>query len=172
MSIFHRYSSTIHGNYRRAYLRCGAITALLLAAYILVRLLLGTPVPTPTSLPLDGIMLVLIFLFMAYYRNSLPDKKITLKEALLFGIGTAALAALLFALLLWVICLSSAEQTILFTNNMTDHEITVLDPQLHYWAAWWAIVAALELLMLGAFGAFIAAIFFRNEKSEIIHRKQ
>ncbi len=172
MGVFHRYKSEIHGNYRRAYLRCGGIAALLLGAYILVRLLIGNPVPTPTSLPLDGILIVLVFLFMAYYRNSLPDKKITLKEALLFGIGTAAVAALLFALILWIVGLSSAEQTVLFTNNMTSQDITPQDPQLHYWAAWWAIVAGVELLLLGSFAAFIAAIFFRNEKSEIKQHKQ
>ena len=83
MGIFHRYSSTIHGNYRQAYLRCGLLTGALLAAYLLVRCLMGSPVGSPLSYVSDAVLLVCIFLFSAYYRNSLPDKLVTLKELML-----------------------------------------------------------------------------------------
>lgn len=172
MAIFHRYQSTIHGNYRRNYLRCGLVTGLLLAAYVLVRLLMRNPVESPLSYVSDAILLVCIFLFAAYYRNSLPDRRVTLKELMLFGIGTAAVAAILYGLLLCGIGIAFPGQTVLFTNSMTPNEVTLQDPQLHYWAIMWAIVAAVETLLLGGFGAFLAAIFFRNEKSEIKHKQQ
>lgn len=172
MGIFHRYKSEIHGSYRKAYLRGGALTGALLAAYVLIRLLAGTPMESPVSLVVDAILLVVLCLLTAWYRNSLPDKRITLKEAMLFGIGTATVAGVIYGLLLWTIGLSSATQTVVFTNTMTGNDITASDPQLHYWAAWWAIVAGLETIVLGAFGAFLAAIFFRNEKSEIKTHKQ
>lgn len=172
MSIFHRYNSTIHGNYRKAYLRCGLITGLLLAAYVLVRLLMGSPLQSPTSYISDAIILVAVFLFMAFYRNALPDHKITLKEAMLFGIGLALVAALLYGVALWAIGFAFPQQTVLFTNSMTGQQITPQDPQLHYWAAWWAIYSTLLMALLGSFGAFVAAIFFRNEKSEIRTKKQ
>lgn len=172
MAVFHRYRSTIHGNYRRAYLRCGLIVGVLLVAYVLVRLLMGNPVESPLSYVSDAILLVCIFLFAAYYRNSLPDKKVTLKELMLFGIGTAAVASLLYGLMLWGVGVAFPQQTVLFTNSMTPNEVTLEDPQLHYWAALWAIVAAVEVLLLGGFGAFLAAILFRNEKSEIKHKQQ
>ncbi len=171
MSIFHRYKSEIHGNYRRAYLRSGLLTGTLLALYVLIRLLMGKPMESPVSLVTDIVLLVLLFLLTAWYRNSLPEKRITLKEAMLFGMGTAAVAGIVYGLLLWLIDLSSAGQTVLFTTTMTGNEITAEDPQLHYWAAWWAIVAGAGTILLGAFGAFLAAIFFRNEKSEIKHSK-
>ena len=170
--VFHRYKSEIHGNYRRAYLRSGLLTGALLAAYILVRLLAGTPVESPFSLFIDAILLVALFLLTAWYRASLPDKKITLKEAMLFGIGMSLVAGIVYGLLLWAIGLSSATQTVLFTNTMTGNAITAEDPQIHYWAAWWAILSGLETILLGSFGAFIAAILFRNEKSEIKHKQQ
>lgn len=170
MGIFHRYDSTIHGNYRRAYLRCGLLTGVLLAAYVLVRLLMGKPMESPASMIVDAILLVAVFLLTAYYRNSLPEKKITLKEAMLFGMGLAAVTGIVYGLILWAIGLTSAEQTILFTNTMTGNTITAQDPQLHYWAAWWAIVAGVETIFLGAFGAFVASILFRNEKAPI-HKK-
>ena len=171
MGIFHRYNSTIHGNYRKAYLRCGAITGLLLSAYLLVRILMGKPMITPASYVSDAIILVAVFLFTAYYRNSLHEKKITLKEAMLFGSGTAVLAAIIYGLALWVIGIAFPLQTVVFTHNLMVKEITAQDPQLHYWAALWAIVAFVEMAVLGAFGAFVASILFRNEKPEIKHRK-
>lgn len=170
MAIFHRYDSTIHGNYRKSYLRCGLLTGLLMALYVLVRLLLRTPVESPFSLVIDAILLVAVFLLTAYYRNALPEKKITLKEAMLFGMGTSLVASVVYGLLLWAIGLSSAEQTVLFTNTMTDSHITAEDPQLHYWAAWWAILSGIETIVLGAFGAFVAAVLFRNEKA-VVHKK-
>lgn len=164
MSIFHRYNSTIHGNYRRAYLRSGLATGLLLALYVLVRLLAGTPLSSPVSLVSDAILLVAIFLFMAHYRNSLPDKRITLKEALLFGFGTAILAGLLYALLLWAIAVAFPRQTLLFNDT---YQLSTDSYPLHYWAAWWAFLAAVGNTLLGSFGAFVAAIILRNEKAQI-----
>ena len=171
MGIFHRYESQIHGNYRKAYLRSGLVTGVLLAAYVWVRLLMGKPMESPTSLISDAILLVAVFLFSAYYRNSLPDKKITLKEAMLFGIGLSCVAGVLYGVILWCIGLSSTTQTVVFTNTMTGNDITPQDPQLHYWAAWWAIVAGMGTILLGAFASFLAAIFFRNEKSNIRTKK-
>ena len=172
MGIFHRYNSTIHGNYRKAYLRSGLITGVLLAAYVLIRLLMGKPLESPTSYVSDAVMLVAVFLFMAFYRNSLPDKKITLKEAMLFGIGTAVVAAFIYGLALWAFGLAFQQQTALFSTTMTGNEVTTQDPQLHYWAAWWAIYSFVLMALLGSFGAFVAAIFFRNEKSDIKNRKK
>ena len=172
MGIFHRYGSTIHGNYRRAYLRCGLLAGALLSAYMLVRLLMGKPIPSPTNYVCDAILLVAVFLFTAYYRNSLPEKKITLKEAMLFGIGTPILAALVYGVVLWIGGILAPQQTVVFTHNMMEKEITTQDPQLHYWALFWALVAVVEMAVLGSFGAFVASIIFRNEKSEIKQHKK
>jgi hypothetical protein len=143
------------------------LTGALLACYVLVRLLAGRPMESPLSLIVDIIFIVVLFLLTAWYRNSLPEKKITLKEAMLFGMGTAAVAGVVYGLALWVIGINSASQTVLFTTTMTGNEVGLQDPQLHYWAAWWAIVAGIETILLGSFGAFLSAIFFRNEKGMI-----
>ena len=172
MGFFHRYNSTIHGNYRRAYLRCDLLTGVLLAFYIIARLLAGTPAESPISYISDAILLVLVILLTAYYRNSLPEKKITLKEAMLFGIGTSVLAALVYGLAIVVIGLVAPEQTVLFTASLSGQTITPQDPQLHYWAAMWGFVTFVDVALLGAFGSFLAAIFLRNEKSEIKHNQK
>ena len=172
MAIFHRYISQIHGNYRRAYLRSGLLVGALLVLHVVARHLIGRPVASPASYAGDAIMLVGVVLFMAYYRASLPEKRITLKEAMLFGMGTATVAAFVYGVALWLTGLLWPGQTVLFTGTVAGQEVSLQDPQLHYWAAWWGIYAGVLMWVLGGFGAFLGAIFLRNEKSEIKQHKQ
>ena len=164
MNYFRRYDSTIHGNYRKAYLRCGLITGGLLTLYIMMRDLMGTPAESPEAYLSDGIMLVAVFLFTLLYRNSLADKKASLKELMLFGLGTALVASVLYGICLWLFGYAVPEQTVLFTTTMRGEEAVAAAPS-HYWAAWWGLESGIKLAVLGGFGAFIAALLFRNEKS-------
>ena len=158
MSIFHRYKSTIHGNYRRAYLRSGLVTGLLLAAgHMALHTHHSSLITDHSTLILNIVLMVAVFLFTAWYRHSLPLQRITLKEAMLFGIGLSLVAAPLYALLLFIL------QTTFY--NLLPPPSSDYPP--HYWAALSAILAALGTLLLGSFSAFLAAIFLRNEKSEI-----
>ena len=166
MKFFRRYDSTIHGNYRKAYLRCGLITGGLLTLYIMVRYLMGTPAESPEAYLSDGIMLLALFLFTLLYRNSLAEKKATLKELMLFGLGTALVASVLYGICLWLFGYAVPEQTLLFTTTMRGASAVAAAPS-HYWAAWWGIESAIKLALLGGFGAFIAALLFRNEKSAL-----
>ena len=168
MGIFHRYSSEIHGNYRQAYLKGGVAVGALLAAYVLIRLLAGRPMESPVSLVIDAVLLVALLLLTAWYRHGLPEGKITLKEAMLFGMGLALVAGLVYGLLLWAIGATSSTQTVLFTNTMLgENTVDSMNPQLHYWAAWWGIESAVKLAVLGGFAAFLAALLFRNEKAAV-----
>lgn len=170
MRFFHRYSSTIHGKYRKVYLRCGLITGGLLALYIMVRYLMGSPAESPEAYMSDIIMLVAVFLFTLLYRNSLAEKKATLKELMLFGMGTAVVASVLYGLCLWLFGYAIPEQTDLFTRTLRGEEAVLSAPS-HYWAAWWGFESAIKLAVLGGFGAFIAAIVFKNEKGAIKEKK-
>ena len=170
MRFFHRSSSTIHGNYRKAYLRCGLITGGLLALYIMVRYLMGSPAESPEAYMSDIIMLVAVFLFTLLYRNSLAEKKATLKELMLFGMGTAVVASVLYGLCLWLFGYAIPEQTDIFTRTLRGEEAVLSAPS-HYWAAWWGFESAIKLAVLGGFGAFIAAIVFKNEKGAIREKK-
>ena len=172
MRFFHRYQSTIHGNYRKGYLRCGALTGLLLMLYVMVRYLIGMPSETPEGYAVDGILLAAVVVFIYLYRNSLTEQRATLKELMLFGMGTAVLASMLYGLFLWAFGVGVPSQTVLFTKTLTGTEILTTDPELHYWAAWWAIVAGIKMALLGAFGAFMGALFFRNEKGEVVSKEK
>ena len=171
MRFFHRYNSTIHGNYRRAYLRCGLIVGGLLSLYIMVRWWVGSPAESPEGYMSDMIMLVTVFLFTLLYRNSLEGKRSTLKELMLFGGGTAVVASVLYGLCLWLLGYAIPEQTDLFTRTMRGEE-AVLSAPTHYWAAWWGFESAMKLAVLGGFGAFIAAMVFKNEKGTIREKRR
>ena len=166
MGIFHRYESEIHGNYRKGYLRFGTITGVVLMLYILVRYLMGKPAESPEAYLTDGIMLVSVFIFTYLYRNAMPEKKATLKELMLLGLGTAVVASVLYGLFLWAFGSAVPSQTELFTRTMRGEEALVSAP-IHYWAAWWGIESAVKLAVLGGFGAFLAALLFRNEKAAV-----
>lgn len=171
MKFFHRYNSTIHGNYRKAYLRCGLITGGLLALYIMVRYLMGSPAESPEAYMSDIIMLLAVFLFTLLYRNSLEEKKATLKELMLFGLGTAVVASLLYGICLWLFGYAVPEQTDLFTRTLRGEEAVLSAPS-HYWAAWWGVESAIKLAVLGGFGAFVASLLFKNEKSDVHSKKE
>lgn len=171
MKFFHRYNSTIHGNYRKAYLRCGLITGGLLALYIMVRYLMGSPAESPEAYMSDIIMLLAVFLFTLLYRNSLEEKKATLKELMLFGLGTAVVASLLYGVCLWLFGYAVPEQTDLFTRTLRGEEAVLSAPS-HYWAAWWGVESAIKLAVLGGFGAFVASLLFKNEKSDVHSKKE
>ncbi len=170
MRFFHRYNSTIHGNYRKAYLRCGVITGVLLILYILVRYMMGLTAESPVSYFSDGIMLLAVFLFTLLYRNALAEKKATLKELMLFGMGTAMVASILYGIFIWMLGFAIPQQTELFTNTLMKEGAFVEFPA-HYWSALWGMVSTVFMALLGGFGAFIAALLFRNEKSEMRLRK-
>ena len=73
-------------------------------------------------------------------------------------LGTSRIAALL-----WGFGLAVPSQAALFAHATTGAEVTHEDPQIHYWAAFAAIVAAVKLALIGCFGAFLAAVFFKND---------
>ena len=168
--FLHRYKSTIHGNYRRNYLRCGLFTAIILITYILLRLLFRNPAPSPQSYLSDAILLLSIALCALLYRRSLPHNKVSLKELTLFGFGTALIASILYGIFLCAFQTLIPSQTVLYTQTLSGTHITLHDPQIHYWAAWWAILTTVKMIILGGFGAFLAALLFRTEKGSVVSK--
>ena len=169
MKLMRRYRSTMHGRYGVAGLLSGAAVGLLMGLYVLLRLLLGDAAERPVSLTTDIIAIVCIGLLMARYRGSLPEGKITLKEAMLFGLTAAATAGVAYGLCVWGCGSLSEKQVLLFIEGMMGKPWAEGDGLLRYWAAWWGIVSAVETAVVGALGAFVASLFLRNEKAERIN---
>jgi len=171
LRFFHRYRSTIHGNYRKAYLRSGLLTGVMLMLYLWVRYLMGNPAESPVSYLSDGILLVAGFLFTMLYRNALPDRKATLKELMLFGMGTAVIACVVYGVFIWIMGFTARGQIELFTGTMMDNA-PFTDYPAHYWSAFWGFVSAVIMAVLGGFGAFISALILKNEKGEIVKKNR
>ena len=142
------------------------LTGVMLMLYLLVRWLMRNPAESPVSYLSDGILLLAVFLFTMLYRNSLPDRKASLKELMLFGMGTALVGCLLYGLYIWVAGFAITGQIELFTNTLMENE-PFADYPAHYWSALWALMSVVFMAVLGGFGAFISAIILRNEKPEI-----
>lgn len=147
------------------------MTGIMLVLYLLVRWLMRNPAESPISFLSDGILLVAGFLFTMLYRNTLPDRKATLKELMLFGLGTAILACFLYGLFIWVSGFAIPGQIELFTNTMKGSGEFSKFPA-HYWSAFWAFIAAVFMAVLGGFGAFISALILKNEKPVVKTKKQ
>lgn len=147
------------------------MTGIMLVLYLLVRWMMNNPAESPISFLSDGILLVAGFLFSMLYRNTLPDRKATLKELMLFGLGTAILACFLYGLFIWVSGFAIPGQIELFTNTMKGSGEFSKFPA-HYWSAFWAFIAAVFMAVLGGFGAFISALILKNEKPVVKTKKQ
>lgn len=147
------------------------MTGIMLVLYLLVRWMMRNPAESPISFLSDGILLVAGFLFSMLYRNTLPDRKATLKELMLFGLGTAILACFLYGLFIWVSGFAIPGQIELFTNTMKGSGEFSKFPA-HYWSAFWAFIAAVFMAVLGGFGAFISALILKSEKPVVKTKKQ
>lgn len=147
------------------------MTGIMLVLYLLVRWMMNNPAESPISFLSDGILLVAGFLFTMLYRNTLPDRKATLKELMLFGLGTAIMACFLYGLFIWVSGFAIPGQIELFTNTMKGSGEFSKFPA-HYWSAFWAFIAAVIMAVLGGFGAFISALILKNEKPVVKTKKQ
>lgn len=176
--IIKRYQSTIYGPYRVAYVRCGAITAVVLAGYVAMCRLLGSPIQTPETYGTDAVLLIALILFMLRYRKSLPDEKVTFKELMLFGLGMTLVATFLYGLFMWLYCgVLDKGQTSLFAEAriaMMESPETggaeaqvAIDHVRHYSAFDWAFIGFFRSAVMGGLIAFFAAILLRTERAPV-----
>lgn len=171
--IFRRYKSTIHGNYRVAYLKWGLLSGALMSLYLLLRHLLGSPCPSPADLWKDLLLVVVMLLAMYLYRKNLSDGKVTMKELLLLGLGIGLVSAVVYGLFVWLYCgVLYPEMTALYADRFkTDASsaegyLAALNPWM--WALMFGFVnTALTSIIVAFFGALI----FRTEKGDIVSPK-
>lgn len=167
--IFRRYKSEIHGNYRIAYLKWGLLTGVLLSLYLLARHLLGAPCTSPADLGKDGLLIVAMLVSMYLYRRSLPEKRVTMKELLLLGIGIGLVSAVVYGLFVWLYCgVMYPEMTEVYAEQFKTDEaraegyLAALNPVM--WALMFGFVnTALTSIIVAFFGALI----FKTEKAEL-----
>ena len=167
-SIFRRYKSEIHGNYRAAYLKYGVLTGLAMGLYLFVRHWVGYPSSTPSDLGKDVLMIAAIILFTYLYRRGLADGRVTFKELVLLGLGTGVTAAVVYGLAVWLYCgVAYPEMTTVYADRFrtdettTEAYVSALNPV--PWALFYGFV---HTAVTSIIVAFFAALIFKTEKGE------
>lgn len=169
--IFRRYRSEIHGNYRVAYLKYGLLTGVVMSLYLFLRHWIGHPLPTPSDLVKDFILIAAIVLFTYVYRKGLPDRRVTFKELILMGMGIGLVAALVYGLALWLYCgVAYPDMTEAYAAGFRTEEsssegyLAALNP-----AMWAFFYGFLHTVVTSIIVAFFAALVFRTEKGERVN---
>lgn len=176
--FFRRYQSTIHGNYRRAYLTIGVATGVAMSVVVALRNWMGSaPMATPENYLTELVLAAGIVWGSWRYRKNLPDGLVTLKELMLLGIGIGLVGAVVYGLWTWLHCG-------VLDTGMTEHynncRIAVMDdpadsPEARiaveqvrkYTAGDWAFIAAFRTAVMSVIITFFSALVFRTEKGEI-----
>lgn len=167
--IIRQYRSEIHGDYRSAYLMWGALTGLLLSLYLLLRHWVGAPCRTPSDLGKDALLLLAMGLSMYFYRRSLPDKMVTMKELLLLGLGTGFVAAVVYGLFVWLYCgVMYPDMTEVYAerfktvDSAPEGYVAALNPGM--WALMFGFVNS---FLTSIIVAFFGALVLKTEKAEV-----
>ena len=182
MGVLRRYQSDIYGNYRKAYLRDGALTGLLLGLVVLFCKLIYYPIYAPENYVTDLTLLVATLFFAYRYRARLPERRVFFKELMLYGLGLGIVAAVLYGLFLLFYggvvdegfadrCLEHfilGEQQGSASEEQKAETIAVMRTyRLHTWA----FIGAFRTAVMSIMTAFVAALLFRTEKNVVRPKK-
>lgn len=102
MGLVRRYSSVMHGSYKRACLKYGLYIGLVFSFVLFFRWLIVLPASQPMGIVENVLQLGLMFAFVAMYRNALPERRITFKESYIVGLGSAIVGAIVYGLFLYI----------------------------------------------------------------------
>ncbi|MCQ2262452.1 MAG: DUF4199 domain-containing protein [Bacteroidales bacterium] len=178
--VLRQYKSTIYGNYRKAYLKCGILTGL--ASALLMLFLWMIRVDDSRFEPCGWeieLMFAVVIGFECYrYRKSLPGEKVTLKELMLFGLGSGVVGAVIYGVLLVLLCATAlpglkeafVEGRIAVMPSIDEgfEAKQAIETVRGYTAADWGFIGGFRAAVMSVLIAFLAAIVLRTEKSEVV----
>lgn len=176
--VLRQYQSEICGNYRKAYLRYGLFSGLIMSAYVLFMRIIILPVSTPTGYGTDIALLLCMLLFSYLYRRTLPDERVFFKELMLMNLGLGVVAAVVYGLFL--LLYGQVFDTDFFTRCMDDfvrnaqnadkpaEDIRRMVEAYQNYRPWhWASIGAFRTAVMAIIEAFVAALVFRTEKNVV-----
>lgn len=174
--FFRRYKSTIYGNYRRAYLLYGVAIGVVMGLISLIYNVASTiPLGNPDNYVTNLVMAIGIFGFSYHYRQQLPEKKVTLKELMLLGLGMGVVSSLIFGLWeLFDLKVLSPEmvdyynsQRIATMPTETPEQMSQIAIVKGYTASDWAFISGFRSVVLSILIMFFSALVFRTEKAPV-----
>ncbi len=177
MKFLRRYQSEIYGEYRKAYLRDGAMSGLIIGVAVLFCKLIYYPIFAPENYVTDLVLLACTLFFAYRYRSRLENNKVYFKELMLYGLGLGVVAAVVYGLFLLLYggvidkdfaarCLEHfihGEQNGAGTEEEKAATIAVMRTyKLHTWA----FIGFFRTAVMSIMTAFVAALVFRTEKNK------
>lgn len=168
--IISKYSSEIHGPYLTKSLKYGLIIGALLCIGLLIRFMIMKPPSSPISLTDNIIMLLSMGCMVFWYRNTLPEKKITFKEAWLTGFFSGSIASLLFGIYMYIYIIwidaNMPDRCIKVLKNVEQYkDYTYQQFQAMTTPSTIALQAIIYNVIMAIIWAFCVAIVVRNEKA-------
>lgn len=177
MRLIRRYSSQMHGNYKKAILRYGVYVGLIFSFVLIFRLLLVLPVSQPMSYVENILQLVLLFVFVYLYKRQLPERRINFKEAYTVALGSAVVGSVIYGMVLYlyVLYIDPEMQTRCLeiqqranVNGEFSHEELQNMVKPSYIAGSAIILNSVMAIMW----AMVVAIFLRNERAVVVPPKE
>jgi hypothetical protein len=176
MGLLNRYKSTMHGNYKIAVFKYGLLIGIGLSLVILFRYWFKMPISEPVSYYEDISMLVFLFIAVFLYKRGLKERKITLKESYILGLGSGIIASIIYGIFLFVYsqyididiqqrCFE-IQRAVKTNINLNDEELMLMVKPSSI-----AFSAILLSSVLTILWALIIAILLRNEQGILIGKE-
>ena len=176
MAFLKRYESTIYGPYRRAGIVAGLWAGLLLALYLVVRWLAGSPLSAPQGYGGDIILLLAMLFFSVRYRRRLPQEKVTLKELMQLNMWTGFVSALLLGVSLWLYgtaldhdflrrCVDVMVEAEQQSGRAVEEQAQAVAVMRAYTLPTLAWIGAFRAFVMSILWAFLVALLLRTERA-------
>lgn len=177
MRLIRRYSSQMHGNYKRAILRYGVYIGLIFSFVLIFRWLLVLPVSQPMSYVENVLQLVLLFVFVYLYKRQLPERRINFKEAYTVALGSAVVGSIIYGMVLYLYAQyidpeMQARCLEIQRRANVNGEFAPEDLQNMVKPSYIAGSAIILNSVMAIMWAMIVAIFLRNERAVVVPPKE
>ncbi|MCH3923948.1 MAG: DUF4199 domain-containing protein [Bacteroidales bacterium] len=177
MKLLRQYSSTMHGNYKKASLGYGIVMGIVMSLILLVRYLIYMPAKAPITTIDEIALLVLMAIATIIYKNGLKDKRITFKEAYMIAFLSAIVCVIIYGIFMYIYTVGidkDFQNHCIETLRKNPKYIKYTPSQMKEMVKVSNIVmqSIVSNLVMSVLWAMVVGVIFRNEKSEIINRNK
>lgn len=178
--ILRKYHSTIYGDYRKAYIKYGFVTGVVVSVVVLVNWLLNFDNQSmqPSNWLTEIVFALGIGWFTYRYRQNLSNQMVTFKELMMLGLGIGVVGSVLYGLALWFFCgvafpemgdaFIAGRLAMMPDASVGAEEKIAIDTVRGYTAGDWGFIGGFRSAVMSVLIAFFAAIIFRTEKGEVV----
>jgi hypothetical protein len=176
MGLLNRYKSTMHGNYWKGICKYGLLIGIGLSLVVLVRYWLMYPISQPVSYTENFAMLIFMFLAVFFYKRGLEERKITLKESYILGLGSGIVASIIYGMFLFVYAQYidvDIQKRCFELQRAVKTNVNLNDEQLMSMVTPSSIAFSGIMLssVISILWALVVSIFLRNEQGVLITKE-